>query len=104
MNNIQFKWQVQFSSFESSNLVKDFSEIISTDIEPTAESLLTVIKSSFDQLGIDTDTLEISNSLEFCDVFFTVSGGVSRHVRINIRIKPSLVINNKVFKLEELDM
>lgn len=101
--NIEFKYQTLFTCSVPDGYVtiKDFNERMATDEPLNADALLDVIKTSFSTAGISLDKIELSVDLNYCDVLIT---GESEPLRIIIRSRPSLVVGDDVYKLEEFDI
>jgi hypothetical protein len=103
MTELQFKYQTQFTCRvpEGYTTIKDFSEMIATDHPQTIDTILQTIKLSFESAGVNIERLDLSNDLNHCDVLLE---GEEVSLRVVIRQRPSLVIGDQIFKLEEFDI
>jgi hypothetical protein len=100
---IQFKYQTLFTCSvpENFSAVKDFSELLATDEQLTPESLMQIIKLSFENANVGVSKLILSPDHNHCDVYIE---GEEWPARVIIRVRPSLVVGDLVFKLDELDI
>jgi hypothetical protein len=101
--NIEFKYQTLFTcSVPDGYLtIKDFNERMETDEPLDADALVAVIRTSFEGAKIPLASLELSVDLNYCDVLVA---GEETPLRIIIRARPSLVVGDNVYKLEEFDI
>lgn len=100
---IEFKYQTLFTCSvpDGYTAIKDFNELISSDVPHTADSLLQTIKLSFDNSGVAIEEMAMSNDLNHCDILLE---GETVPIRVIIRSRPSLVIDGTIYKLEEFDI
>ena len=100
---IEFKYQTLFTCSvpDGYTAIKDFNELIASDVPHTAASLLEIIKMSFDNSGVSISEMAMSNDLNHCDILLE---GESIPIRVVIRSRPSLVIDGVIYKLEEFDI
>jgi len=63
MNDLKFKYQTQFTCRvpEGYTTIKDFSEMIATDLPQTIDTILQTIKLSFESAGVNIERLDLSN-------------------------------------------
>lgn len=103
MNTVNFKYQTQFTCTvpDGYTTIKDFSEMIASDQPQTIDTILQTIKLSFESAGVNIERLDLSNDLNHCDVLLENEETI---LRVIIRQRPSLVIGNQIFKLEEFDI
>jgi hypothetical protein len=100
---IEFKYQTLFTCSvpDGYTAIKDFNELIASDIPHTAETLLQTIKMSFDNSGIELTEMSISNDLNYCEILIK---GETVPLKVIIRSRPSLVIDGAIYKLEDFDI
>jgi hypothetical protein len=103
MTQITFKYQTQFTCSVPHGIdaIKDFSEIIATDEPQTLDTLLKTIELSFENAGALISEMRMSPDLNHCEVLLV---GAVVPLRVVIRSRPSLVIGDQIFKLEEFDI
>jgi hypothetical protein len=99
--DVQLKYQTLYSCSvpKGFTAVKDFSEVIATDNEPTPEEILQTIKLSFERVGVEITSIELSSN-NMCIVGIK---GEEHKLIVTIRCRPSLVIGDKIYRLEEFD-
>lgn len=99
----EFKYQVQYTcavpDFITS--VKSFNEVIATDEPPTADLILNTVRLSFEQAGFTIVQIAVSDDLRTCEVLLE---DIGRGLVVNVRWRPSLVVGDKIFKLEEFEL
>lgn len=100
---IAFKYQTQFACSvpDGYTVIRDFNELIASDSLPTEDSIRRILTLSFESSNVDIKSMYISKDLNHCDV---VLGDDPTPVRIIIRVRPSLVIDGNIYKLEEFDI
>ena len=99
---MQFKYQTLFSCHvpDGYKTVKDFNEMIATDEPMSVDVLLQTIKLSFENAGVAVHRMDLSNDLNHCDIILQ---GEDTPIKVIIRTRPSLVVGDQIFKLEEFD-
>jgi hypothetical protein len=100
---IEFKYQTLFTCSvpDGYTAIKDFNELIASDVPHTATTLLDTIKMSFDNSGVAIAEMQMSHDLNHCDILIE---GETVPIRVIIRSRPSLVIDGIIYKLEEFDI
>lgn len=100
---IEFKYQTLFTCTvpPGYKAIKDFNEMIASDTPQTGETLLQIIRMSFDNTGVEVKSLDMSPDLTHCDIMLNDE---ELPVRVGIRSRPSLVIDGVIYKLEEFDI
>ena len=100
---IEFKYQTLFTCSvpDGYTAIKDFNELIASDVPQTAASLLEIIKMSFDNSGVSIKEMSMSNDLNHCDILID---GETIPIRVIVRSRPSLVVDGMIYKLEEFDI
>lgn len=101
---MEFKYQTLFTCSPTSagiTAIKDFSELIASDVPPTAETIMQTIQLSFENAGLKILNLDLSPDLNTCHVDLE---GEEHPLKISIRTRPSLVVNGAIYKLEEFDI
>lgn len=98
----EFKYQILFTCSVPAGVesIKDFSEIITADAPMSENILLQTIRLSFESAGLNVKRMDLSNNLTYCDVFLDEE---LDSLRVTIRQRPSLVVGDKIFKLEDFD-
>lgn len=100
---MQFKYQTLFTCSvpDGYKTIKDFNEMIATDERMSVDVLLQTIKLSFESVGVTVDRMDLSNDMNHCDIWLH---GEDVMLRVIIRTRPSLVVGDQIFKLEEFDI
>jgi hypothetical protein len=100
---IEFKYQTLFTCSVPTGYtaIKDFNEMIASDAPQTTDTLLQIIRMSFENSGVDVKSLEMSHDLMHCDALLNDE---KSPIRIIIRQRPSLVVDGVIYKLEEFDI
>lgn len=98
--SLEFKYQTLFTCKAPEDLFKDFTEIVATDKPMDADELAQIINFSFEKADVKISQIVVSNNLDYCDVSFEGQ----KIARIQIRCRPSLVVGDKIFKLEDFDI
>jgi hypothetical protein len=103
MSIIEFKYQTMFTCTVPAGFlaVRDFSEIVQSDERLTNELILQTIKLSFEKANLALADLVLSHDGGHCDVLIADE---EIPIRVIIRVRPSLVVGDLVFKLDELDI
>jgi hypothetical protein len=103
MAAIEFKYQTMFTCSVPAGVivVKDFSEIISSNERLSSDEIVQTIKLSFENADIRVDDLIMSADMGHCDVYIS---GEDFYIRVIIRVRASLVVGDLIFKLDELDI
>jgi hypothetical protein len=100
---MQFKYQTLFTCSvpDGYKTIKDFNEMIATDGRMSVDVLLQTMKLSFESVGVTVDRMDLSNDMNHCDIWLH---GEDTMLRVIIRTRPSLVVGDQIFKLEEFDI
>lgn len=102
---MEFKYQTIFTCSVPTDVtvIKDFHEMLASDNPLTAIERLEIIKKSFENVGIAVDKMEITADNNCAHVQIKQDEKIFV-LNVAMRERPSLVIGDHIFKLEEFDI
>ena len=102
---MQFKYQTIFTCSVPTDvtLIKDFHEMLASDVPLTAIERLEIIKKSFENIGVTVNKMEITADNNCAHIQIKQDDKIFI-LNVAMRERPSLVIGDNIFKLEEFDI
>ena len=103
---MEFKYQTIFTCSvpESVKVLKDFHEMLASDASLTSIERLEIIKKSFEEAGLQISDIQITDDGMQAFVKLDDVHKTEEILTVNMRERPSLVVGNQIFKLEEFDV